>query len=188
MSNRFRSAVMSACAAASAVALALSGASSAAAATYADQDLVNRSDGGRLALYGNGTGEGAHAIALRAPAYKYSTEAWDAVQAGAGGSTGFVLKNQAANKCLQPNTGTPARGMRIVVRTCDGSALQTWSLKPGTVGMAHTGWWMWRPLVKQDLAMAVDRYSDGTWSSLHLDTAYPSSDRLWQLSPNDTAW
>ncbi|MFE7674003.1 RICIN domain-containing protein [Streptomyces albidoflavus] len=188
MLHRVRTALISAGACASAVALALSGATPAAAVPYPDQDLVNKSDGGRLALYGDSTAEGAHAVALRDPVYQHRTEAWHGEQTTVDGAVRFTLKNKAADKCLQPATDAAERKTRIVVKTCDGSRLQTWVLHPERVGTAQTGWWMWRPLVNTDVAMTLDRYSDGAWSSLHLDTAYPSSDRLWKLGPDNAPW
>ncbi|MEV7517336.1 MULTISPECIES: RICIN domain-containing protein [Streptomyces] len=183
-----RTALLSTGAAASALALALSGAAPAAALPYPDRDLVNKSDGGRLALYADSTAEGATAITLRDPVYRYRTEAWHGERTVVNGTVHFTLRNKAADKCLQPATAEAARKTRIVVRSCDGSRLQSWALHPERVGGADTGWWMWRPSVNKDVAMTLDRYNDGAWATLHLDTAYPSNDRLWKLGGNDAPW
>ncbi|WP_405936917.1 hypothetical protein OG338_09605 [Streptomyces sp. NBC_00726] len=169
--------------------MALSGSTSASAAPY-NQDLINKTDGSRLALYVDGTGEGAPAVTLRDPAYysKYRTEAWDAEQSIVDGAVHITLRNRAANKCLQPALNEPTRGSGIVVKTCNGSALQSWVRQAEMVGNHNTGWWVWRPVTNPDLAMTLHRHNDGAWASLYLDTSYPSADRLWKLAPNDQAW
>ncbi|MGW4271419.1 RICIN domain-containing protein [Streptomyces seoulensis] len=162
-------------------------ASSASAADRTDQDLINKTDGGRLALLSDSTADGATAITLRDPAWKYRTESWDEV-GGAWEKGGYTLtlRNRAADKCLQPSATTPARGTTVVVRTCDGSDLQRWVLRPEYDN--NSRWWLWQPKVDDKLAIALNRYNDGSWDTLYLDTAYPSDDRLWRLGPDDSAW
>ncbi|GGT86867.1 MULTISPECIES: RICIN domain-containing protein [Streptomyces] len=161
--------------------------SSAFAADRTNQDLFNKMDGSRLALGNDSTADGATAITLRDPAWKYSTEAWDEVGgAWENGRFTLTLKNQAADKCLQPSSDTPTRGTTIVVRTCDGSDLQRWVLRPEYDN--NSRWWLWQPKVNTSLAMTLNRYNDGSWDSLYLNTAIPSDDRLWRLGNNDTAW
>jgi hypothetical protein len=165
--------------------------SSVSATPYPDRDLINKMDGSRLALSNNSTADGTTAITLRDPAWKYSTEQWDAEETPTpdepGGWTD-VYKNRAANKCLQPSSATPTRGTTVIVKTCDGSDLQKWLLKPERVNGANTAWWMWRPKTNRDVALTLNRYNDGSWGSLHLDTAYPSNDRLWRSETNDRPW
>jgi hypothetical protein len=36
--------------------------------------------------------------------------------------------------------------------------------------------------------MTLERYSDGSWDTLCLDTAYPSDDRLRHPADNDAGW
>ncbi|OEJ28791.1 hypothetical protein AS594_34455 [Streptomyces agglomeratus] len=162
----------------------------ASAAPNPDRDIVNKMSGGRLALLSNSTGEGAPAITLRDPAWNYSTESWEADfsawGADAPNTYTATFKNEAANKCLQPSSATPARGTTIVVKTCDGSQLQKWSLIREMAGDTHTGWWIYRPMVNKDLAMSLNRYNDGSWDSLNLNYAQPSSDRLWRLAANNS--
>ncbi|QLJ02767.1 RICIN domain-containing protein [Streptomyces sp. NEAU-sy36] len=98
------------------------------------------------------------------------------------------MRNRAASKCLEPVSAGPQRGTTIVVRTCNGSDLQKWITAGEKVNGQFTGWWMWRPKVNRNLAIALNRYNDGSWDTLHLDTAYPSSDRLWHVGPNDSPW
>ncbi|GAA4600912.1 hypothetical protein GCM10023195_01630 [Actinoallomurus liliacearum] len=154
-------------------------------------DLINKMDGSRLALSSNSTAEGATAITLRDPAWKYSTEQWDAEETPTpdepGGWTA-VYKNRAANKCLQPASASPGRGTQVIVQTCNGSDLQKWLLEPEKVNDAYTGWWMWRPKVNRNVALSLARYNDGSWDTLYLDTAYPSNDRLWSSDANDSSW
>ncbi|MEV0617527.1 RICIN domain-containing protein [Nonomuraea sp. NPDC050404] len=154
-----------------------------------NRDLINKSSGGRLALLNNSTAEGATAITLRSPSWKYTTEEWEttlsAWQADEPNTYTATIRNQAANKCLQPASATAERGTTIVVRTCNGSELQKWSMFSEKVGDQHTTWWIWRPMVNKNVAMALNRYNDGSWDTLHLDTAYPSNDRLWRARPND---
>ncbi|MFF2328837.1 MULTISPECIES: RICIN domain-containing protein [unclassified Streptomyces] len=167
------------------------GVTTASAGVDPNQDLINKMSGGRLALHNDATGEGNTAITLRSPSWKYSTEAWDADSTWSADETGTwttVYRNRAANKCLQPASASAERGTTIVVRTCDGSDLQKWILRGEKVDGRYTGWWMWRPKVNRNVAIALNRYNDGSWDTLHLDTAYPSSDRLWRIAPNDAAW
>lgn len=185
--SKLRLARTAACAAAAA---ALAGgfcAGNVSAADNTGQDLINKSDGSRLALYGDSVAEGATAVSLRDPAWNHKTEAWDQVNGRweSGGYT-VTLRNQAANRCLQPSSATPVRGTTIVVRTCDGSDLQRWVLRP-EYG-ENSRWWLWEPKVNTKLAVALNRYNDGSWNTLYLDTAYPSDDRLWNLAPNNTSW
>jgi hypothetical protein len=156
-----------------------------------NRDLINKMDGSRLALLGNSTAEGATAITLRDPAWKYSTEQWDAEETPTPDEPGGwteIYKNRAANKCLQPASPGAGRGTHVIVKTCDGSDLQKWLLKPEKVNGAYTGWWMWRPKVNRNVALTLARYNDGSWDTLYLDTAYPSSDRLWRSETNDSPW
>ncbi|MFG2192174.1 RICIN domain-containing protein [Streptomyces sp. NPDC048639] len=166
------------------------GAAPASAAPQPNRDIVNKMSGGRLALLSNGTGENNAAITLRDPAWNYSTESWEtdfsAWGADAPNTYTATFKNEAANKCLQPSSATPVRGTTIVVKTCDGSQLQKWSLIREMVGDTHTGWWIYRPMVNKDLAMSLNRYNDGSWDSLYLNYAQPSSDRLWRLAANNS--
>ncbi|GHH56346.1 RICIN domain-containing protein [Streptomyces candidus] len=170
--------------------LTAAGVAPASAAPNPDRDVVNKMSGGRLALLSNNTGEGAPAITLRDPAWNYSTESWEtdfsAWGADAPNTYTATFKNEAANKCLQPSSATPARGTTIVVKTCDGSRLQKWSLIREMAGDTHTGWWIYRPMVNKDLAMSLNRYNDGSWDTLHLNYAQPSSDRLWRLAANNS--
>ncbi|RGA03470.1 hypothetical protein DI270_018935 [Microbispora triticiradicis] len=149
----------------------------ASAAQAPDHDVINKTSGGRLALYGDSTAEGAIAITLRDPAWKYRTEVWEQDakwQADEAGTWTVVLKNQAANKCLQPADAASQRGTAIVVKNCDGSDLQKWILAGEKVD--------------KNVAITLNRYNDGSWDTLHLDTAYPSADRLWRIAPNDEPW
>ncbi|WP_326696097.1 RICIN domain-containing protein [Streptomyces sp. NBC_01754] len=174
-------------AAAAATLLATFGAGSASAADRTGQDLINRTDGSRLALYGDSTAEGATAVSLRDPGWKHKTEVWD--EAGGRWENGrytLTFKNQAADKCLQPADAKPTRGTTIVVRTCDGSDLQRWVLRPE--GDNNSRWWIWQPKVDTGLAMTLNRYNDGSWNTLYLDTSYPSADRLWHLADDNTSW
>ncbi|MEE1808431.1 RICIN domain-containing protein [Streptomyces sp. BE133] len=162
----------------------------ASAAPSPNRDVINKMDGSRLALLNNSTAEGATGITLRDPAWNYSTERWEldfsAWQADAPGTYTATIRNEAANKCLQPSAATPQRGTTVVVRTCDGSQLQKWSLIGEKVGDIRTGWWMYRPVVNKDLALSLNRYNDGSWDTLYLNIAQPSSDRLWRSVGNNT--
>ncbi|MGA5581314.1 RICIN domain-containing protein [Streptomyces thermodiastaticus] len=172
-------------AAAAALAGALTG--SASAADRTSQDLINKTDGSRLALLSDSTGEGTAAITLRDPAWRYRTEVWDEVNGRwENGRYTLTLRNSAATKCLQPATENPTRGTGIVVRTCNGSDLQRWVLRPEYTETSR--WWVWQPKVNDRLAMTLKRYSDGSWDTLYLDTSYPSDDRLWHLADNDARW
>ncbi|AGJ58922.1 hypothetical protein F750_6497 [Streptomyces sp. PAMC 26508] len=43
------------------------------------------------------------------------------------------------------------------MRTCDGSDLQRWVLRPE--GDNNSRWWIWQPKVDTDLAMTLNRYN-----------------------------
>lgn len=172
--------------------LVAAGATSASAET-GSFDLINKKDGSRLALVDNNTvAEGVYANSLRDPnAWKYSSEEWTTEAVGGGlpdGTHNRILKNVAADKCLQPQTTSPTRGSRVVVKTCNGSDLQKWNLQAETVGNTTSRWRIWRPVVNKRLALTIDKYGNGSWNTLYLDTSYPSSDRLWALRPNDQPW
>jgi hypothetical protein len=185
--SKLRFARVAACVTASAALAGTLITGSASAADRTGQDLINKSDGSRLALHGNSTGDGALAISLRDPSWNYSTEVWDEVGGRwENGSYTLTFKNQAADRCLQPSSATPTRGTTIVVRTCDGSGLQRWVLRPEYD--KNSRWWLWEPQVNTNLAVAPNRYNDGSWNTLYLDTAYPSDDRLWRLGVNDKSW
>lgn len=159
----------------------------AAASNRVDQRLINKMDGSRLALLSDSTAEGATAITLRDPAWNYKSRAWDEVNGNwENGKFTLTFKNRAANKCLQPSSTAPVRGTTIVVRTCDGSDLQRWVLRPEYDN--NSPWWLWEPKVNTNLAITLNRYNDGSWDTLHLDTAYPSDDRMWHLADGDSAW
>lgn len=176
--------------------LALFGVAAAGAAPASAEpgsfDLINKKDGSRLALVDNNTVvEGAFANSLRDPGWKYSTEEWTTQRTSgrlADGTHNRVLRNVAANKCLQPQTDAPTRGTRVVVKTCNGSELQEWNLQRESVGDTESRWQIWRPVTHKHLALTLDKYGNGSWNTLYLDRSYPSSDRLWALRPNDQAW
>ncbi|MFE0762422.1 RICIN domain-containing protein [Streptomyces smyrnaeus] len=162
-----------------------------ASAAPGDRDVINKTDGSRLATYSDSKADGATVISLRDPAWKYSSESWRAEGPGWDSGTGTstrVLRNVAADKCLQPATANPQRGTRLVLKTCNGSDLQRWVLHPAKSGGQNSGWWVWTPKVDNKLAMTLNRYGDGSWNTLHLDTAYPSDDRLWRIAPDDQPW
>ncbi|MGW6613383.1 RICIN domain-containing protein [Streptomyces erythrochromogenes] len=168
----------------------LAGVSPAAAESFPNQDLVNRMDGSRLALSSNSLSEGAQVISLRSTAWdSYSTEAWDAegTYDSASQLWTFTLRNLASNKCLQPNDTTPARGEAVVVRTCNGSDVQKWSVRKESPNESDPRWFVWRPYLNVDVAMTLKGTTD-TWDTIELDYSYPSADRLWRLGPNNSAW
>lgn len=162
-----------------------------ASADPADRDVINKTSGSRLATYGDSKAEGATVISLRDPAWKYSSEAWRAEGTGVGPGSATatrVLRNASADKCLQPATADPRRGTQLVIKRCDGSDLQKWVLHASNSDGRNSGWRMWTPKTAPSLAMTPNRYNDGSWESLHLDTAYPSDDRLWRIAPDDRPW
>ncbi|MEU6068854.1 RICIN domain-containing protein [Streptomyces sp. NPDC047082] len=188
MSARRR--VLSACTTGIAVAaLALASAPPAAAVDFPNQDLINKASGGRLALFLDHVSEGSIPVTLRDPAFSFSTEAWDGYGSFANEEWTFKLKNRAANKCLQPVDASPARGSAVTVKNCNDSDNQLWSLQAERVGGSPTGWWVWQPVLNRNIALTVKQYAEnGRYETLYLDTAYPSSDRLWKLAHNDATW
>ncbi|MET8449113.1 RICIN domain-containing protein [Streptomyces sp. NPDC005209] len=182
--------VLSACATGiSVAALTLTTAPPAAADDFPNEDLINKASGGRLALFLDHVTDGSVPVALRDPAFAFTTEAWDGHGSYAEGEWTFKLKNRAANKCLQPVDTNPTRGGGVTVRTCNDSDNQKWSLEAERVGDTQTGWWIWRPVLNRNVALTIRQYAENDrYETLYLDTAYPSSDRLWKLAHNDDAW
>ncbi|GHH63503.1 hypothetical protein GCM10017673_04460 [Streptosporangium violaceochromogenes] len=152
-----------------------------------DQRIINRMDGSRLALYGDGVGEGAQAVSLRFPPWIYRTAKWTWITKSDGY---WVLKNEAAGKCLQPINGAPSANDLVVVKTCDGSALQDWSrVKEDTVAGGETGWGRLRPRTNTALALTLSIYQgSGVWDSLYLDQDQSSTDRLWRAVSGNGPW
>lgn len=183
MANSIRNASVLAAAVACA---ALATAPQATAEVVPHRDMFNRMDGSRLALYGDSTGENSLAVSLRDPAYEYQTEQWerDFAKDSQGNWYGTV-RNEAADKCLQPADSDPQRKGRIVVKACDGSDNQKWRATPDNHG--GTNWWQYRPKNNEGLAMTLDNYQgSGEWNTLYLEKSYlfPSADRLWKFGPN----
>ncbi|MFJ3794967.1 RICIN domain-containing protein [Streptomyces sp. NPDC090088] len=188
MRKRLFSLLAASCAA---VPILLAGASPASADTSVNQDLVNKMDGSRLALGNDSTADGAEAITLRGTRWdSYITEAWDFDGTYDSNSKLWTatLRNRASNRCLEPEAANPVRGNRVVVRSCDGSDRQKWSLRLETGGGNTERWWMWRPVSNLNVAMALQNTNNDQWDSVRLDYSYPSTDRLWLLGPNNSAW
>ncbi|MGW4424555.1 RICIN domain-containing protein [Streptosporangium sp. NPDC004631] len=152
-----------------------------------DQRIINRMDGSRLALYGDGVGEGAHAVSLRFPPWNYRTAKWTWIIKSDGY---WVIKNEAADKCLQPIVGAPGANDIVIVKTCDGSALQDWSrAREDTAAGGETGWGRLRPRVNTSLALTLNIYQgSGVWNSLYLAQDQSSTDRLWRIVDSDAPW
>lgn len=155
--------------------------------SHPDQRIVNRMDGSRLALYGDGVGEGSNAVSLRFPPWIYKTVKWTWITKSDGY---WVIKNEAANKCLQPATGVPGANDVVIVKTCDDSALQDWSrAKEDTAAGGETGWGRLRPRTNTSLALTLNIYQgSGVWDSLYLAQDQSSTDRLWRAVSGDTPW
>lgn len=177
-------------AAAVAVALpaVLTGATPASADEVLNQELVNKMDGSRLTA--GGTTDGTQVYSARGTVRDGNIgEAWDfnGTWDPVARLWTATLKTKSGGKCLQPTDSTPARGEIIVIRTCDDSALQRWSLREETKGDDKNRWWVLRPETNLDVAMAVTNIKDD-YNLLRLDFSYPSGDRLWAIQPNNSAW
>ncbi|MEV0228735.1 RICIN domain-containing protein [Nonomuraea sp. NPDC050786] len=152
-----------------------------------NREFINRMDGSRLATYGDSVAEGAEAISLRHPGWKYRTAKWT-FEVKADGH--YVIKNEAANKCLQPAIAGPVAGTKVVIRTCDGSQLQDWSRRPEESDIGQpTGWGAFRPRVNTAIALTLDTYQgSGSWDTLYLNRDQNSSDRLWRFLREGHTW
>src|SRR5690349_5116490 len=105
-----------ACAATALTATALICAPAAHADTsHPNREFINRMDGSRLSALGDSVAEGAEAITLRHPNWKYRTAKWTYIVKDDGH---YVIKNDASGKCLQPATAAPKAADKVVIRTC----------------------------------------------------------------------
>jgi hypothetical protein len=157
------------------------------AETIPDRQFINRMDGSRMALAYDSTAEGSVAITLRAPGWHYQTAKWTVTPNAAGYRS---IKNDAAGKCLQPATATPQAGDGLVVRTCDRSASQDWTVRAdhNDSGTA-TGWYTYRPRTNTALAIALQTYQgSGSWDSIYLDRDQNTTDRLWRFLKDGATW
>ncbi|RSS46004.1 hypothetical protein EF912_27915 [Streptomyces sp. WAC07061] len=186
--SKSRHSMLPAAAAAAAMVATLVGACPAqAATTWNGQQVTNRMDGSRLALLHDSTGDGAEGITLRSPGWTYQTATWSITQKDDGH---FVLRNEAANKCLQPSSASPVKGTTVIVKPCDGTALQDWSRRAEETnhGM-NTGWGAFRPRVNTTIALALRTYEgSGSWDTLYLDQDLNSADRLWHHHRPSSTW
>ncbi|MFF3108930.1 RICIN domain-containing protein [Kitasatospora sp. NPDC057904] len=155
--------------------------------TDSDNLFINRMDGSRMALGMDATGAGAQAISLRSPGWVYQTRKWTVITKRSGYQ---VIRNDAANLCLQPVNASPAAGNAIVVQPCNGSAAQDWDTRPEQSNYAGTsGWSAYRPRTNPSLAITLQTYQgSGSWDSLYLDTDQNSADRLWRFQKEGTSW
>jgi hypothetical protein len=181
---------LSAVAAATVVAT-LAGASPAQAdQTYTGMQATNRMDGSHLALYADDSiSEGVTAVSLRSPSWKFQTAAWTITRKDINGM--HVLRNAAANKCLQPSSSSPVAGTTVIVRSCDGSALQEWSLRNEETDaqVTATGWYSLRPAVNTKIALTLDTYQgSGSLDTLILNEDLNSADRLWRFHKQGATW
>ncbi|ACZ87277.1 RICIN domain-containing protein [Streptosporangium roseum] len=163
------------------------------ATAYADaepqtnREFINRMDGSRLATLGDSVAESAQAISLRHPNWKYRTAKWTYIVKDDGH---YIIKNEAANKCLQPATAAAAAGDQVVIKTCNGSAAQDWSRRPEETDSSQpTGWGSFRPRTNTKVALTLDTYhGPGSWNTLYLNRDQNSSDRLWRFLREDHTW
>lgn len=168
--------------AATACALTLSLSTRAGADTFVGENLVNRMDGSTLGLLDDNAPD-SRVVSLRDHSkYHYlRSTVWTAeLNLDPNGEWVGTLHNAANGRCLQPGTAQALKFDHVVLKPCDGSPIQQWTLRsdPGT------NWWLWRPALNPSVALAAGSYgyADG-YDGLYLDTAYPSADRLWQLGP-----
>jgi hypothetical protein len=139
-------------------------------------------DGSRLALLNDSTADGAEVISLRAPGWHFKTSRWTLILDG----SERVIKNEASGKCIQPATATPKEGDRLIVRTCDGSAAQTWERSFDKIRDTSTDWGQFQFASDPTLALGIDSYQgSGSWDNLYLIRSQNSADRLWR-SVKDT--
>jgi hypothetical protein len=150
--------------------------------TRTQQRIINRMDGSRLALLNDSTADGAEVISLRAPGWHFKTSRWTLIIEG----SERVIKNEASGKCIQPATATPKEGDRLIVRTCDGSAAQTWERSFDRIRDISTDWGQFQLASDPTLAIGIDSYQgSGSWDNLYLIRSQNSADRLWR-SVTDT--
>ncbi|GII87805.1 hypothetical protein Ssi03_57950 [Sphaerisporangium siamense] len=157
------------------------------ARTAADErQLINRTDGSRVAVLSDSLGEGAQIISLRSPGWQYKSVKWTYTS---NADESIVIKNVYTNKCLQPSTAAPKAGDTIVVRTCDGSDAQNWTYRWEETGGASANWFSLRPKGSPGLAITLAVYQgSGSWNTLYLDRDQNSNDRLWRFLADGATW
>lgn len=182
-----RTSALAAGAAMATTVLAIAAPAHADSAPHTNREFINRMDGSRLATLGDSVGENAEAITLRHPNWKYKTAKWTYIVKDDGH---YIIKNEAADKCLQPAAASPAAGGKVVIKTCDGSAAQDWSRRLEETEFGHvTGWAAFRPRNNPKLALTLDAYmGPGSWDTLYLNRDQNSSDRLWRFLREGGTW
>ncbi|MFE2165295.1 hypothetical protein ACFXB3_09490 [Streptomyces sp. NPDC059447] len=157
---------------------------------FTDRSLIGFANGGRLALDGGNTADNTPVVVL-GPNRRYdASEVWSARGTWDGKDRlwTFVLRNKKAGKCLQPAAAPPVRETALVIRTCDGSELQKWSVREERRRDTETPWWVWRPSTNIHAALTNIPTDPAGQNRTALQTSYPSADRLWKLAPADTSW
>ncbi|MFD5506531.1 RICIN domain-containing protein [Streptomyces sp. NPDC127051] len=157
---------------------------------FTDRSLIGFSNGGRLALDAGNTADNTPVVVLGPGLPYHPSEVWTA--RGTWDAKDrlwtFVLRSKYAGKCLQPAAAPPARGTALVIRTCDGSEAQNWSVREERRQDTDTPWWVWRPAANIDAALTNIPTNPAGQNRTELQTSYPSADRLWKLAPAGGSW
>jgi hypothetical protein len=134
--------------------------------------IINRADGNAMSTYGNSSGD-TYAISLRTTDWPNHNTRWvisgppDAVQ---------IRTDRPDTRCLEPLDKTTRLNQKVVVRSCDGSDAQRWTLR-----REDGGGYLISPWKARDLAVAPETVS-ASWTFLALTHAVPVPPRLWHFS------
>jgi hypothetical protein len=137
-----------------------------------ETQIVNRADGNAMSTYGNSSGD-TYAISLRTTDWPNHNTRWvisgppDAVQ---------IRTDRPDTRCLEPLDKTTQLNQRVVVRSCDGSDAQRWTLR-----REDGGGYLISPWKARDLVVAPEAVS-ASWTFLALNHAVPIPPRLWHFS------
>ncbi|MDB1089676.1 hypothetical protein PJ985_19145 [Streptomyces sp. ACA25] len=147
--------------------------------SWSDVRIINSGNGGRLAVWGDATGDQATSWAsVERRNIRYATERWEVVAERGGG---FSLWNRGGggDRCLSLGGEDAVWGTLVTVAPC-GRSPQIWSIR--AVG---DGRYLITPdRTGDDTALAVHNPGHTGWSQARLlRQAVPSADRTWMISP-----
>jgi hypothetical protein len=134
--------------------------------------IVNSADGTAMSTYGNSSGD-INAVSIRTTDWPNHDTQW--VVSGPPYAV-QIRTDRPDTRCLEPLDKTTQLNQKVVLRSCDGSDAQRWTLR-GEAG----GGYLISPQKNQNLVVAPEAVA-GSWSFLALTHAVRIPPRLWHFS------